>query len=300
MPIRKPARLKQGDRVWVVAPASPVDTTQFRQGLDLLRAAGFEPHYREDIFAKSGEYLAGDDDRRLAELHQAFADRQTKAIFCARGGYGSLRLLDRLQTTLLKRNPKPLVGFSDNSALLAHLNSVIGQTAVYGPHIAGGLIVEGTDQPAEALWRLLSSSKSYQATLDGAVIVSAKGEGKLVGGNLSVLHGMLGLRSFPKLNGAILFLEDINEKPHKVDRMLTHMRQLGCFKRLSGLILGPLGTGNPSWEVELLREFFGSMRIPIIHGVEIGHPIPRIPLPMGVQAVLDTKRKSLKAESPVA
>ncbi len=292
MVLQRPIRLEPGDSIRIVAPASHFDKKAFLSGVDVIRKAGFQVHYRDDIFAKEG-YFAGSDRRRHEELEEAIVDEECKAIFCARGGYGITRILPNLDKAVIRSKPKIFVGYSDLSAMLAFLVFECGQTAVHGP-----LVVEAT--ALGQLWRHLTTADAQEIQLDGEVVVAGEAEGMLFGGNLAVLQATVGLSWFPKDSRLLLFIEDVNELDYRIDRSLTHLQQVGLFKQLCGVIIGKLGSGDSHWEHQIVKEFFGHLGIPMIYNCGIGHYASRIPIPVGVKGMLDTKRKLLVAESPVS
>jgi len=246
--LKRPKKLVRGDTVRVIAPASPFERQKFNAGVGRLREFGFEVEFAEDIYSEA-DYLAGSDKRRLDELHAAFRDPKCRAIFCARGGYGCTRLLSQLNLALIRKNPKILVGFSDITALLATLVFQCKMTAVHGPLVASQFAEESVSaESATQLKHLMMESRSHELKLDGAMVREGTCEGMLFGGNLMVLQSLVGLKMFPKFSGMILFIEEVNEKPYRIDRMLTHLAALGCFKKLAGVIVGQLGTQDAAWE----------------------------------------------------
>jgi muramoyltetrapeptide carboxypeptidase len=296
--INKPTALKYGDRVKIIAPGGHFDQQYFNTGVNFLSSWGLKVEFRDDIFAKQ-DYLAGSDERRLLELHEAFVEPHTKAIFVARGGFGTTRLLPQLNRQLFRQHPKLLVGFSDITALLNYLTVAGEQPSIHGPLVTWGFDRESSPDLHQLLWRLMSVPESTVIPLDGEVLKTGRASGQLLGGNLTVLQSMVGTPWLPDFSGALLFLEEVNEAAYRLDRILSQLQQLGIFSKIAGLIVGELGTYDRDLESRLVNEFFGDLNIPIVMGCRIGHPMPLFPLPIGVRAQMDTTRSNLIVEAVV-
>ena len=286
--VQKPPRLKPADRVSIIAPAGPFDRESFEAGFDVL-ARRYEPVFDAGLYSKS-RYLAGDDDRRLAELHQSLRDDRTRAVFCARGGYGAMRLLRRLHLT--DAPLKPLIGFSDITSL--HLALLARDRAsIHGP-----VLTQLAKQPPDALERLYTLLESDQPAppLAGTrALVPGRARGRLVGGNLSVFTRLLGTPYLPDLRGALLFLEDIGERPYRLDRMWTHLDLAGVFTQVSGLVLGdftncaePAAAAADYGADTILEELARATGLPCAAGFPFGHGEVNHALPHGVLAELDS------------
>jgi muramoyltetrapeptide carboxypeptidase len=291
---RKPYALHPGDPVAVIAPAGPFDRPAFEAGLTVI-GRRYRVRYDERIHARH-RYLAGDDDRRLAELTAALADPETKAVFCARGGYGSMRLLGKLSA--LAATPaiirKPLIGFSDITALHQWLQSR-GLVSIHGPVLTqlGRLSAQGP----ERLYSLLESASPAQPLTGTATYVGGAVEGPLLGGNLSVITRLLGTPFLPPLEGAILLLEDVAEQPYRLDRMWTHMELAGVFRQISGIVLGSFigcEQRDASYTgADVLRDLAAATGLPCAAGFPIGHGDINDPVPLGVRARLDADARRL-------
>lgn len=305
-PIGKPARLRPGDVVAVVAPSGVVDGERLAAGVALLAGWGLEVRVGQHATARCA-YLAGEDRQRLADLQAVLDDPCVRAVFCARGGYGSQRLVPSLDLAALARAPKLVVGFSDVTALLMRLVEA-GIVAVHGPMVAADL-ARGLAPQATAHLRALLSDPDYRWSLAVPVGVrSGRAEGRLLGGCLSVLVTTLGTPWAPHLEGAVLFLEDVNETPYRLDRMLTQLRQSGRLDGLAGLVFGhmaacPAADGVSALDV--VRDLCADLRCPIGFGIAAGHSpdptgIDNWALPVGVRVRLDVDAGALVAlESPV-
>jgi muramoyltetrapeptide carboxypeptidase len=295
--VLKPPALKRSDRVRIVAPAGPFDRDLFEQGLRVL-AARYQPVYDEGLFSQH-RYLAGDDDRRLGELQRALEESDTQAVFCARGGYGALRLLPRVSLPAAFP-PKLFVGFSDITALHGLLQSE-GRVSVHGPVVTQ--LGRQSSESAERLFQLLESDQAPPAAITGgATWVPGTAEGVLVGGNLSVFSCLLGTPYLPPLDGALLMLEDVGERPYRLDRLWQHLALAGVFQRIRGLVLGDF-TGcdekdAPYTGFEVLRELAQQANLPCAAGFRFGHGDLNLALPLGCRARLDAAAGTLQFLEP--
>lgn len=301
-PFRKPSRLRPGDTVAIVAPAGPVDRAAFDAGLAIL-AARYRPVHDEGLFVRT-RYLAGDDDRRLDELRRGLGDPAVRAVFAARGGYGTLRLLARLGAAWDGGDGrggagKPVVGFSDVTALHLALQAA-GWTSVHGPVVTQ----LGTQPPdvVDRLFRLVEDPVEPAPTLTGEPWVGGVAEGPLVGGNLSLLTRVLGTPHLPDVEGAVLLLEDVGERPYRLDRMWTHLQLAGVLDRVSGLALGEFvdceEPGEAFSALEVLRGLVTAAGIPCVAGLPIGHGAVNVPVPLGCQVRLDAGAGTLAFLEP--
>ena len=279
-----PRLVRPGSRLAIVAPAGPFDEDAFCAGLGWLRER-YEVSHRPDIFARTG-YLAGDDSRRLDEILEALADPTVDAIVCARGGFGTTRILPGIGEGLVHAANKLIVGFSDITALHA-VWAEAGVRSVHAPMVAAlGRASEKIRQQwidtvahpgAARSWSLSSlNSTDHSAT------------GILTGGNLAVLGALLGTDYQPRLSGRILFIEDVGERPYRVDRVLTSMKQAGCFDGLAGLVIGSFTEGEPGPDGvttdEVLRGHFAGAPFPVLTGFPAGHIDENEPIPFGSSA----------------
>jgi muramoyltetrapeptide carboxypeptidase len=277
--------LRPGDPVTVIAPASGFDRASFEAGSSRL-AARYQLSWGDGLFERH-RYLAGSDARRLAELTGAFADGSSRAVLCARGGYGATRLLGSLLGVAAGR-PKPLVGFSDITALHLWLQCQ-GLISIHGPVITQlGRLPEHT---AQRLFSLLESTTPAAALQGGDCYVAGAAEGPLIGGNLSVFSRVLGTPFMPPLDGAVLLLEDQGERPYRIDRMWTHLKLAGVFSRVRGIALGEfLGceeSGAPYSSAQLLKELAQDVGLPCAAGFPIGHGDANEPVALGACVHLD-------------
>ena len=290
---RKPQAIRPGDRVCVIAPAGPFDRESFDAGMAPI-AERYHATYDEHLFDRY-RYLAGDDSRRLAEWASALQDPQIKAIFCARGGYGTLRLLPHLAALQPSRPAKALVGFSDITALHQWLQCQ-GVVSIHGPVVTQ---LGRQAQPArDRLFSLLESTVPAAPLSGTHTYVGGKAQGPLLGGNLSVFTRLLGTPFLPPLDGAILLLEDVGERPYSLDRMWTHLTLAGVFRKVAGIVLGSFsGCEEKSADYTseaVLRDLAVATGLPCAAGFPIGHTDLNEPVPLGARVRLDADSRRLE------
>jgi muramoyltetrapeptide carboxypeptidase len=284
--------MKPGDLIGVCSPAGPVEEEELRPGIKALESLGFRVYLSSHCLMKKA-YLAGADELRLRDLHGLFQDDKVKAIICARGGYGSLRLFERIDFDLIRKHPKILVGYSDITALLLAVYKRAHLVTIHGPVLRDMTKNHGLN--LGSLTKLMTSRESVTMRFEGAkVLRQGLAAGKLLGGNLSLITHLLGTSFMPSLQGALLFLEERGEAPYRVDRMLTHLRLSGLLNKCAGVMTGSFqDCGEPSTVEALIRERLGDLHLPMMIGLPIGHGEVNTALPIGVKAVLDTGQKTL-------
>lgn len=302
--VGRPRSLRRGDVVGVVAPAGAVDGERLDRGVAVLREWGFEVRLGRNIGARS-RYLAGSDAERLTDLHAMFSDPEVGAVFCARGGYGAQRIVPDLRFAGLSAAPKPLIGYSDITALLSALVRH-GLPAVHGPMVATDIERGLGVASREHLCRLLGDPEYRWELSVPRVIRRGVAEGPLVGGCLAVLASLLGTPWAADPAGAILFLEDVNEPPFRIDRMLTQLRQAGVLDRVAGVVFGALACPEASGVTaeDVVRDFFADARYPVGVGLAAGHgpesgPTENFALPLGLRVRLDTEARVLYGSEPL-
>jgi muramoyltetrapeptide carboxypeptidase len=307
--IRKPPRLKVGDAVGIVVPATPLDEA-FDVSLaeEAMVAMGFKPKRLSPPAQRFG-YFAGTDQQRADELNAMFADRDVKAIFALRGGWGCQRILPLLDWPVIRANPKLLVGFSDITALHLAILAKANFVTLHGPN-------------ANSAWGKRSLENFRQVAFDGAMptyrnpvadedrlvqrkwrtqaLRGGKAQGRLIGGNLAVLTAMVGTGWLPDFSGAILFLEEIDEAPYSIDRMLTQLAQAGLLAKLSGVVFGQCTNCTASGEVsgftvtDILEQHLVPLGIPVFRGAFFGHVAEQYVMPLGVRAEIDADAGTIR------
>lgn len=301
--------------VGLVAPGSPPrDPGAVSRAIAVLEKLGFNPRPARNARKRLG-FLAGSDAERASDLMEMFSDREVKAIFCLRGGYGAGRLLTRLDYALIRRQPKIFVGYSDITALHCALLTQARLVCFHGPMMIDGL--GGRRAPAFAHQCLLrtimepSPAGSIRENYRGTSIRILKGgraEGALIGGNLSLLCATLGTPFQPDFRDAILFFEDVSEEPYRVDRMLTHLLNAGLLQRVAGVAAGihagcakePSGRRGEHRQsmADVLEERLGLLKVPVVAGLPFGHVPLNATLPVGLKATLDAERGDLIINEP--
>ncbi|MDD2391126.1 MAG: LD-carboxypeptidase [Desulfobacterales bacterium] len=291
-----PRRLMPGDTVAIVAPASPVEPDRFARGVAVIRSMGYEVRIPDEICLKNG-YLAGSDGQRAALLCRMMTDPGISAVFCARGGFGSMKLLPLLDYALIRANPKIFVGFSDITALVNVLSARCGWVTFHGPMVS--TLADASARTLESLAGALSSDAAIEIVAENpAVVKPGTASGRVVGGNLATLCHLLGTGYEPMLKGHILLMEETGEAPYRIDRMLTQMKLAGYLDGVAGVVLGGFDhCGSMSEISDLVAATFQDEDIPIVSGFEIGHGRNNLTVPIGLEAILDAGRQTLTFES---
>jgi muramoyltetrapeptide carboxypeptidase len=289
--MERPRALRRGDPVAIVAPSGPFERSSFERGLARL-AERYRPIFDEELFSRD-RYLAGTDARRKLELARAFSAPEICAVFWARGGYGAMRILPGLG---LPSQNRLLVGFSDATALHCAFQAS-GRISVHGP-----VVTQLGGQPehvVQALFELLEEPGARPALM-GEPLVPGRVTGRVIGGNLSLLTRLLGTPYFPALDGAILFFEDVGERPYRLDRMWHHLALSGALDRLAGVALGSFTgceeEGEAYTALEVMRELVVARGLPAVTGLPVGHGAMNLPFPLGARATLDGDKGTLVFE----
>jgi muramoyltetrapeptide carboxypeptidase len=285
LPIMPPL-LSPGDCVGIVAPASHIPRERegyLEQGLARVRAMGFEVKYSAALPARKHLYLAGKDQERAQELMDMFLDPEVKAILCIRGGYGAQRIIPYLDPGVIRRHPKPLVGCSDITVLLIYLLQQCSLIPFHGPNIATRDFVQGGDEMVLALAQALTAAHPL-GEITCPALRPGEADGEIVGGCLSSLVTTVGTPYEPNLQGKVFFVEDVNEPPYKIDRMLTHLQNAGTLAGVQGFIFGQMpgcDTEN-SLLAEVILDCLAESAGPILFGFPSGHGPRNLTIPLGV------------------
>jgi muramoyltetrapeptide carboxypeptidase len=290
--------LRPGGRVRLIAPAGSFPIADFERGVASLRER-YDVSFDPSIVERSG-YFAGSDERRSSELRAALADDTVDAIIAVRGGFGAARLLAELDPERIARQPKLLVGFSDISALHA-LWARAGLASIHGAMVAA---LGRSDAPRIARWQRALEGE-LPAGLNGlSALAPGRARGPLLGGNLAVLTSLIGTPYLPDLTGCVLFLEDIAERPYRIDRMLTTWHQAGVLQQPAAIALGAFTDCEPGPDgvpVEhVLQQRLGALGIPVVSGVPAGHLDDNLELPLGAYVELDADAGTIAFEGGYA
>ncbi len=302
----KPRALRPGDRLGLAAPSGGLkDPAQADRAAEALHRLGFEVEIAEGCRHGYG-YLAGSDERRAADLNAFFADDAIAGIVCLKGGYGTPRILDAIDYGLVARRPKVFVGYSDITAIHLALHRRCSLATFHGPMGVSDVLLEGEEYSTrswlDALTRAepLGRVENPPGTAGMKTLVPGKARGELLGGNLSLVAGTIGTPYAIDARGKILFLEDIGERPYRVDRMLTQLRLAGVFEDCAGVVLGDWNDcgpeeGKASLELEqVFRDVIAPAGKPTVFGLKAGHCNPTATLPFGVTAELDADEPGLR------
>ena len=310
-----PARPRAGDKWGLIAPGSPVPRDRIKQAEANVKQLGFQPVVGKHA-GKDFGFLAGTDEQRLDDLHNMFADPDIKAIWCLRGGYGCSRLLPHIQYNLIRSNPKPLFGYSDITALHLAFLTQCGLVSFHGPIPAATFGAYNRTfferSWTDASWHIRPHKKHQDLAVSrkefrAETLIPGEATGSLVGGNLSLLASLAGTAYSPSYRDSIVFLEDVGEKPYRIDRMLTQLLQATDFSEASAYVLGIFNDCEAGEEdrsltlKETLAGQFAKLGRPTAYGLPFGHVEEQVTLPQGVEAHFDSAALTLTVlESPFA
>ena len=270
--------------VRVVAPAGPVDAARLVAGVEILRSWGLSVELGEQVLTVADRlsYLAGTDAQRAADFTAAWTDPEVAAVWAARGGYGSQRMVDRLDWSRLRvAGPKHLVGFSDVTSLHGRLGRELGQVTVHGPGV--GSVAQLRDPPtAESTRRMVMGVPVPGRVLaEGRTLVPGDATGRLWGGNLTLLAGDVGVEQAPVEDG-VLVVEEVAEPAYRIDRLLSHLRRAGWLDRVRGVLVGDVGAGGAA-----VADRLGDRGVPVVVDAPVGHGARNLALPLGAHVRLD-------------
>jgi len=301
----KPSRLRAGDLIGLVSPASPiVDPSRIDKGVRYLESLGYRVEIAPSVLKNHG-YLAGTDEERAGDLHAFFARKDVRAIMCIRGGYGTPRLLRLINYRLIASNPKIFVGYSDLTSLQLAIWKRTGLVQFHGPMV-GVDMADEMDAFTEGLfWQTVTAASRVGAIAlpdpQPTALTGGKARGRLLGGNLALLVSSMGTRYFPDLRDALLYLEDIGEEPYRVDRMLFQLLNAGILHGVSGILAGqftdcgPKDTTKPSFSVdEVFRQIADLTGRPFLARLPFGHESRKMTIPLGITARVDASRGTIE------
>ena len=298
-----PPALQPGDKIGIIAPAGHLaDRDRYRAGCAIIREMGFEIAEPRKTWPGYG-YLSDSDIRRVEEFHRVWAAQDIRAVFALRGGFGCLRIIDKLNFDLIRKNPKFLIGFSDITILLDSLFQQAELAGLHGPVLSS--LAASEPSSLERLFQCLTGNWHKRLQEDIEVVRGGGAvSGTLRGGNLSSLVSLIGTPWEPDFSDCILFLEDCNEPPYRIDRLLTQCSQSGMFDQVAGIILGDFMDDRDFDRNEKLRrhdfvwnrisELTGGSSMPLWGNFPIGHCRRNITIPVGVTAIMDSSKRSLE------
>jgi muramoyltetrapeptide carboxypeptidase len=306
--VLKPERLCPGDVVGLIAPASaPPDPKSVDRAAAALEKFGYQPKLGKNVRARHG-FIAGTDRERAADVMAMFADKKVKAIFCLRGGYGCTRILERLDLEIIRRHPKIFSGYSDITALHSVFASKLGMISFHAPMWNGALA--DPKVPAftkNSFFKTVTEQKPFGSICDGydkknvSILRGGIAEGRLVGGNLSLICATLGTPFAPDFKNKILFFEDISERPYRLDRLLTQLWSAGIFSQVAGVAVGVNAdcdekSASKEWQqsgADVVKEGLEKLRVPTVIGLPFGHVSLNATIPVNALARLDAEHGDL-------
>ncbi|TYR80008.1 LD-carboxypeptidase [Priestia megaterium] len=304
----KPAKLKKGDTVGIIAPASPPNEGQLKKAILFLEELGLQVMIGKSVYERNG-YLAGTDEQRIDDIHDMFSNKSVKAIICACGGYGTARIASQLNYELIKQNPKIFWGYSDITFLHTAIFQKTGLVTFHGPMLSSDI---GKDdiaiQTKQSFEQLFSPQPIYYTDKISVIEAIEQGEasGKIVGGNLTLLTSTLGTEFEIDTKGHILFIEDIDEEPYEVDRMMTQLKMANKFSDAAGIMICDFHNCQPikrteslSLEEALINQLRG-LKKPIMKGFLIGHCSPQVAVPIGTYATISTYENMVEIEAGIS
>jgi muramoyltetrapeptide carboxypeptidase len=296
--LRLPPALPRGGTIGVVAPSSPIDPDRLERGVARLRAEGFSVVHGAHVLDRRG-HLAGRDEDRAADLHAMFTRPDVHAVLCARGGAGAIRLLPHLDWGLLRKNPRPFLGYSDVTVLHLALWKRCRMPVFFAPMISSELARGVSAACLQHLWRQVCEPEAA-GTLDdprcedAVALVPGVAEGPCLGGTLSLLVALAGTPYFPDLRGAVLFFEDVDETPSHVERFLCQLREIGALEEVAGFLIGETRWDAEEAErakrlsfAEVYQDLLAPLKRPVVYRMPVGHLPDPLTLPLGVRIRLD-------------
>ncbi len=298
--IRRPRALPPSAHIAVLAASGPSDRARIEMGARAIEQRGHRVTIAGNIDHRHRGYLAGTDDERIEELNRFLRDPQFDAFFFARGGYGAMRILDRLDYDAIAANPRPVVGFSDVTALHQAMAARAGVAGFHGPMLNLDF-ANGLSSDIETwLWAVLSGDAPLTRSFaDGDVVCEGEAEGILFGGCLSLTTSLTGTPYDFWIDDGIWFWEDVDEPAYRVDRMLTHLRLSGRMEKIRGVIVGALkNCGSDAEMLALFREFFSSLAIPVVQNLPFGHHGNNLLMPIGASVRISTSDRAFTITEP--
>jgi muramoyltetrapeptide carboxypeptidase len=303
----KPKRLQAGDTVALISPSSGIEPERIDAAIANMADLGLKVKLGRSARKLNG-FLAGTDAERLADLHEAFADKEVNGIWCIRGGYGATRYLPLIDFRLIKKNPKVFIGYSDITALLVSIHQRTGLVTFHGPAAASTFSgytrtnvvnVLMTPQVPHKIEVSPDNTANETSVYKTKTVTKGTARGKLIGGNLSLIAAMSGTPyALEKTKGSILFIEDVGEAPYRIDRMLTQLRQAVDLRKCAGIACGIFSGCERKDDlsqslIDVIKDRLGDIGIPVVYGLSFGHIRDQFTMPLGVKAKLDADNATL-------
>lgn len=305
----KPPKLKPGDTIGIIAPSGPVKRDKLETSIQYLKERGYQIKLGTHLYDQYG-YFAGKDCDRVEDLNRMFADPEVTAIFCARGGNGATRIIPLLDFDTIRQNPKIFLGYSDVTAFLNAIHQQTGLITFHSPMVETGLGKDSDAFSRELVFRLLSNPEPigvipFPTEFQGGpvywkVLVEGETAGLSLAGCISVIQSLLGTPYEFDLKNKIFFFEDVDEEPHRIDRMLAHIKLTGKLDQVNAVLIGKLIRCEPKEPdkptltyPEIFSDLLGDLGIPVIYDLGFGHGDANFPIPIGIKVKIDTRKKEL-------
>lgn len=290
----KPRSLPPGGTIGAIAPAGAVQLDKLEEGISWLLKQGYQIKRGKHLTSRYS-YLAGEDHERAADIMAMFLDDQVDAIMCARGGYGCMRLLSLLDYKTIRKHPKIFVGYSDITALHAALLQRSGMVSFHGPMVASSLAGEIDLYSLEVLQQIIVEKQL--PFFSGEFIHPGEAEGHIIGGNLSIIAALIGTPYELSFENVILCIEEVNEAPYRIDRLLTQLLLSGRLKQAAGIVVGDfedcVSEDAESSIVSIITERLSGLNVPILTGIHFGHGEHNVTLPLGIKARISSSNGGL-------
>jgi len=300
MTLAKPRALPTNAHIAVLAASGPSERERIVDASRAIEERGHRVTLASNIDHRYRGYLAGNDDERVDEVNRAFRAPEFDAFFFARGGYGAMRILDRIDWSALAANPRPVVGFSDITAIHQAMATQSKVGSFHGPMLNLDFHARLSDEHERWFWSMLhGDAPLVHRFAQSDVLQAGEAEGTLFGGCLALTAALVGTPYDFWIDGGIWFWEDVDEPVYRIDRMLTHLRLSGRMRHIRGVVIGRLkDCGNEPELLDLLREFFGSFAIPVVTNVPFGHHGNNLMMPIGTTVRLSTSDRTLTISEP--
>lgn len=287
MNLIKPKKLEKGDTISIIAPSGGVESDEnLLRATAYLKSLGYNVKWGKNVL-KTNKYLAGTDNERLEDLHNAFKDKGINAIIALRGGYGAIRLINKIDYNLIKQNPKIFAGYSDITGLSAMLLKHSGLITYSAPMINGDFGIKSKDKfTIDNFFKTVATTEKQEIKAQ-TILKEGKASGITFGGNLATLVSLCGLDFIPNQK-FIFFAEDLNEPVYKLDKMFTQLLNIEGFrKNISGIVFGEfLDIDNDEWLNSLQKEIVQELKVPAISGLKITHAREKLTIPIGIESAI--------------
>lgn len=306
----KPKKLNKGDLIGIISPASaPDDLTRIEKGVRYLESLGYRTEVGKNASKYYG-YLAGTDEERISDLHYMFSNKNINAIFCTRGGYGTPRLLDKINYKLIKKNPKIFVGYSDITALQMAFYKKCGLITFAGPMVAVDFYGDVSRFTEEFFWKIITSNKkmgkiNQPQNKSIKKYIKNSSEGIILGGNLALLTSIMGTEYFPSFKNKILMIEEVGETPYRLDRLLNQLKLSKVLKQANGILIGEFTDCNETDESkrtltvdQVLENYLGDLNINVTVNFQHGHIKDSITVPFGIKIKINSTKETITYLEP--